>query len=77
MMSVRAACLVLGAVIVSTKPPLWGLWLALTVVGMVVLPWLAVIMANDRPAQRRGSVPTPTSTQVALPAPRDDRVIDG
>jgi len=77
MMSIRAACLVAGAILVSTKPPLWGLWLALAVAGMVVLPWLAVIMANDRRPRRPGSIPTPTSTQAALPAPRDDRTIDG
>jgi Flp pilus assembly protein TadB len=76
MMSIRAACLIAGAIIVSAKPPLWGLWLSLTVAGMVVLPWLAVIMANDRRPRRPGSIPTPTSTQAALPAPRDDRVID-
>jgi len=76
MMSIRAACLVAGAIIVSTKPPLWGLWLTLAVAGMVVLPWLAVIMANDRRPRPPGQVPTPPSTQAALPAPRDERVID-
>jgi hypothetical protein len=78
MMSIRAACLVAGAIIVSSKPPLWGLWLALAVAGMVLLPWFAVIMANDRRPRRPGSLPTPPpTTQAALPAPRDDRVIDG
>jgi uncharacterized membrane protein len=78
MMSIRAVCLVVGAILVSTKPPLWGLWLVLAVVGMVVLPWLAVLMANDRPAKQRGYVPAPqTPPQTALPAPRDDRTIDG
>jgi Flp pilus assembly protein TadB len=78
MMSFRAGCLVAGAIIVSTKPPLWGLWLALAVAGMVVLPWLAVLMANDRRPRRPGQVATPpVSQQPALPAPRDDRTIDG
>lgn len=78
MMLVRALCLIAGAVIVSTKPPLWGIWLALCVAGMVVLPWLAVVLANDRPARRRGTPVRPTSTeQPALPAPRDQRVIEG
>jgi hypothetical protein len=79
----RAGCLVVGAVLVSTKPPLWPLWVLLCVVGMVLLPWLAVILANDRPprtraerlkdAQRRQAQPT------ALPAANDDheqKVID-
>jgi hypothetical protein len=78
MMSFRAACLIAGAIIVSTKPPLWGLWLALAVAGMVILPWLAVLMANDRRPRRPGEVPTPQPIQrTALPAPRDDRTIDG
>jgi len=76
MMSIRAACLIIGAVIVSAKPPLWGLWLALAVAGMVVLPWLAVIMANDRPARRERPAPPAKPVQPALPAPRDERFID-
>jgi Protein of unknown function (DUF3099) len=80
MMMVRALCLVGGAIIVSTKPPLWGLWLSLCVVGMVVIPWLAVILANDRPARSRaerarGSQPI-VADRAALPAPPQARVID-
>jgi uncharacterized membrane protein len=79
MMLVRAGCLIVAAVLVSTRPPLWGWWVGLCVLGMVVLPWLAVILANDRPAKTRaerrahGSARTPE----ALPAPRGERVIDG
>ena len=53
MMSIRAACLVLGAVLVSLHPPLLWLWLALCVAGMVLLPWMAVLIANDRPAKTK------------------------
>jgi hypothetical protein len=78
MMSIRALCLVAGAILVSTKPPLWGFWLVLTVVAMVVLPWLAVLLANDRPAKSRSErAAPPQPTQPALPAPPDRRVIDG
>jgi hypothetical protein len=80
MMLTRAGCLIVGAVLVSTKPPLWPLWVLLCVVGMVLLPWLAVILANDRPpktkaerlkdAQRRHVEPA------ALPAPTEHKVID-
>ena len=49
MMSIRAVCLIVAAVLVSTKVPLLPLWLALCVAAMVLLPWLAVILANDRP----------------------------
>ena len=49
-----------------------------TLVGSVVLPWLAVIMANDRPAKRQRYTPpaVPQPARPALPAPRDDRAID-
>jgi hypothetical protein len=53
MMLTRAGCLIVGAVLVSTKPPLWPLWVFLCVVGMVLLPWLAVILANDRPPRTK------------------------
>ena len=80
MMLTRAVCLVLGAILVSARPPLWPLWLVLCIVGMVLLPWLAVILANDRPpktkaerlaARRRFHEATP-----ALPSFGPDRVID-
>ena len=80
MMLTRAACLVVGAILVTARPPLWPLWVVLCVVGMVLLPWLAVIIANDRPpktraerlkdSQRRRPEPT------ALPPGSDDKVID-
>ena len=80
MMMIRALCLVGGAIIVSTKPPLWGLWLVLCVLGMVFIPWLAVILANDRPAKSRAeraqAAKPVITTRVALPAPREDRIID-
>ena len=76
MMLTRALCLLLGALIVVQKPPLWGLWASLCVVGMVVLPWLAVILANDRPPKKRQSVPpSQPSGPSALPA-SEHRVID-
>lgn len=53
MMSIRAGCLVLGAVLVSVHPPLLWLWLVLCVAGMVLLPWMAVLIANDRPAKTK------------------------
>jgi hypothetical protein len=53
MMGLRAACLILGAVLISVRPPLLGLWLVLCASGMVLLPWAAVLIANDRPARSR------------------------
>ena len=48
MMLVRAGCLILAAVLAMAKVPLLALWVSLCLVGAVVLPWLAVILANDR-----------------------------
>src|SRR2546423_15106296 len=48
MMSVRAVCLVVAAILVSARVPLLWLWLPICFVGMLVVPWLAVIWANDR-----------------------------
>jgi Protein of unknown function (DUF3099) len=30
------------------RPPLLGLWLVICVAGAVILPWSAVLLANDR-----------------------------
>src|SRR5262245_25307438 len=49
MMGTRLICLVIGGVLVMLKVPLLPLWLALCVAGAILLPWLAVILANDRP----------------------------
>src|SRR2546423_4817499 len=51
MMSVRALCLVAAAVLISVRPPLGWLWLAVCAAGMVVLPWLALVLANVRAVQ--------------------------
>ena len=48
MMGLRLSCLIAGAVVISLRPPLLALWLALCAAGMVLLPWMAVIVANDR-----------------------------
>jgi Flp pilus assembly protein TadB len=83
MMSVRAVCLVVAAVLVSSDAPLLWLWVPMCVVGMVLLPWLAVIIANDRPpkekyrlSNRLRHAPTERGPQ-ALPtqpaAPAEDR----
>ncbi|RKN20151.1 DUF3099 domain-containing protein [Micromonospora musae] len=49
MMSIRVACLVVGAILVGAQAPLLWLWLPLCGLGMVLIPWLAVLLANDRP----------------------------
>jgi Protein of unknown function (DUF3099) len=63
MMGLRAACLILGAVLISVRPPLLPVWLVLCAAGMVFLPWAAVLIANDRPpkskAERYAGRPQP------------------
>ncbi|GGM26903.1 MULTISPECIES: DUF3099 domain-containing protein [Micromonospora] len=53
MMIFRVACVVAGAVLVGVEAPLLWLWLPLCGVGMVLVPWLAVLLANDRPPKEQ------------------------
>jgi hypothetical protein len=82
MMGLRAACLILGAVLISVKPPLLPLWLILCAAGMVFLPWAAVLIANDRPpkskAERAAPAPQPTRTMLGQHSAEDvrNRTID-
>jgi len=59
MMSARAGCLIIGAVLVSVRPPLLPLWLILCAAGMIFLPWAAVLIANDRPPKSRAHPAVP------------------
>lgn len=53
MMGIRVACLVVGAILVGAQAPLLWLWLPLCGLGMVLIPWLAVLLANDRPPKEQ------------------------
>jgi Flp pilus assembly protein TadB len=76
MMTLRAVCVIAAA---STYRV--SIWLALTfVVGGMILPWCAVIIANDRPAKKKAErlgYQTGLRTERALPPGDDDRVVDG
>jgi hypothetical protein len=72
MMLFRAGCLIGSAVTVMQRPPLWQLWGVLLVAGAIVLPWLAVLLANDRPPLRRSA---PTQPAQAIEQ-REHPVID-
>jgi Protein of unknown function (DUF3099) len=84
MMSIRALCLILIVVLFEAHVPLLGVWIPVLILGVTALPWLAVVMANDR--TRRGDYRTmrrPVEpAQSALAAPRapdesdEPRVID-
>jgi hypothetical protein len=83
MMSIRVVCLIVAAAVYQIK------WLmGLFAIAAVALPWMAVLIANDRPA-KRGVLPNrfhgrkprvrqvaPTRATQLPPAPRDSRVID-
>ncbi|HEY3501507.1 MAG TPA: DUF3099 domain-containing protein [Actinocatenispora sp.] len=80
MMGLRVVCLIAGALLAYARVPLWGVWSALCVAGMVLLPWMAVIIANDRLPRkehtlrsrlRRGTPPAPPTEPPALPTAAD------
>ncbi|MGH8792046.1 MAG: DUF3099 domain-containing protein [Stackebrandtia sp.] len=48
MMGVRALLLIVATVLVMVEVPLLWLWLIFCAAGMVILPWTAVLVANDR-----------------------------
>ncbi len=75
MMTLRALC-VLGAALTYHV----SIVLALAfVVGGMVLPWCAVIIANDRPAKKRATTPAHHDLRAerALPSGDDGRTVDG
>ena len=51
MMLLRAACVVVAAILVATRPPLFWLWISICVAGGVFLPMIAVMLANDAPVR--------------------------
>ncbi|TDB80872.1 MULTISPECIES: DUF3099 domain-containing protein [unclassified Micromonospora] len=53
MMGVRVACVIVGAILVGAQAPLLWLWLPLVALGMILIPWLAVLLANDRPPKEQ------------------------
>jgi len=53
MMLIRVACLIAAVAIVALEVPYAPVWVALLMIGMVVLPMAAVIIANDTHPRRR------------------------
>jgi hypothetical protein len=76
MMTLRAVCVIAAATTYRVS-----IWLALSfVVAGMVLPWCAVIIANDRPAKKRQARlgdRHDLRTERALPPGEDSRTIDG
>jgi Flp pilus assembly protein TadB len=76
LMTLRALCVIAAATTYRVS-----IWLALAfVVGGMVLPWCAVIIANDRPAKKKAERVTyrhDLSAERALPPGDDGRTVDG
>jgi len=72
MMGLRVSCLILGAILISAKPPLLPLWLILCAAGMVFLPWAAVLIANDRPPKNKVARPAPPTANDSAHRQLDD-----
>lgn len=53
MMMIRVICLVLATILVYNHAPLLWLWIPILLFGMLVVPWMAVILANDRPPKEQ------------------------
>jgi hypothetical protein len=72
MMSMRVPCLIIATLLYHTP------WLAILVIAISIpLPWMAVLIANDRPARkRRKIVPGTISFERALP-PGSREVVEG
>ena len=68
MMGIRALCLVAAAILVGVHAPYLAIWLPLLIFGMVVLPWLAVILANERPPKAKYRLATKLHGQRAAEA---------
>jgi Flp pilus assembly protein TadB len=75
MMTLRAVCVIAAALTYRVS-----IWLALAfVVGGMVLPWCAVIIANDRPAKKHNQLGywQDMRSERALPPGEDGRTVDG
>ena len=74
MMALRALCVIAAALTYRFSVVLALVFL----VGGAVLPWCAVILANDRgPRARQTQDFRGRPTERALPAGDDDRIVDG
>jgi hypothetical protein len=75
MMSIRGVLVIVIGILVMAEAPLLWLWLALGVVGMAVLPWLAVLLANDSLVRKPGKFTKHQRRAQTLEAP-EHRMID-
>jgi hypothetical protein len=71
MMSMRVPCLILATVFYQTP------WLAILIIVISIpLPWMAVLIANDRPARKRSKVIPGTINYERALAPGGREIVD-
>ncbi len=72
MMALRVPFLIVATLLYQTP------WLALLVVAISIpLPWMAVLIANDRPARKRHPVPLATVNHERALPPGKREIVDG
>ena len=81
MMGLRVVCLVAAVVVFAAQPPWTPVWVTVCIAGMVFLPWMAVLIANDRPPKKSSQLrhrfhghPAPDR---AITASSSDHVVSG
>ena len=52
MMSIRVVAVVSCGILVIVEAPYLWMWLSVGIFATTVIPWLAVMLANDRPAKK-------------------------
>ncbi|MFC0315277.1 DUF3099 domain-containing protein [Gordonia phosphorivorans] len=87
MMSFRLPALVIAGIVYGVTGSAW--WAVGIILFSVPLPWMAVLIANDRPARKHGEVqyyrfgsgrtvgPSELPKEATPPTPPAPRVIDG
>src|SRR6476619_4127277 len=71
MMSMRVPCLILATLLYQTP------WLAILVIAISIpLPWMAVLIANDRPARKAKKVVPGTINYERALAPGSHEIVD-
>jgi len=58
LMMLRVVCLIVAAILVSLEVPYALVWVLILTAGMVLFPWIAVMVANDRPPREENRFST-------------------
>lgn len=69
MMGVRLASLIAAIVLAVQRAPLPWVWGPVCAAGMLIVPWLAVLLANDRPPKDRHRLPRNRAGAVGSTSP--------